>query len=117
VSGGGACLVACAGQERGRESSAEGASERGEVGEQRATSKGARTQERGRRTHGRGCVHGEGRGREVGDRLTGGVRRTERERERERERADARARGTAPTELAHWAAGGRERRQRACKTG
>jgi hypothetical protein len=40
MSGGGACLVACIGQERGRESSAEGASERGEVGEQRAASKG-----------------------------------------------------------------------------
>ena len=103
MSGGGVCLVACAGQERGRESSAEGASERGEVGEQRAASKGARTRERGRRTRGRGRVHGEGRGREVGDGLTGGVRRTE------RGRADERARGTTPTGLAHWAAGGRER--------
>jgi hypothetical protein len=33
VSGGGACLVAHAGRERGRESSTEGASEQGEVGE------------------------------------------------------------------------------------
>jgi hypothetical protein len=41
------------------------------------------------------------RGREVRDELTGGVGRTERE-------AGARARGTAPTSLAHWAAGGRE---------
>jgi hypothetical protein len=48
MSGGGACLVACAGQERGRESSTEGASERGEVGEQRAASKGVRARERGR---------------------------------------------------------------------
>jgi hypothetical protein len=85
MSGGGACLVACARQERGRESSAEGASERGEVGEQRAASKGARARERGRRTRGRGRVHGEGRGREVGDGLTGGVRGTERERTRVRE--------------------------------
>jgi hypothetical protein len=41
MSGGGACLVACTGQERGRESLAKGASERGEVGEQHAASKGA----------------------------------------------------------------------------
>jgi hypothetical protein len=40
-------------------------------------------------------------GREVGDDLTGGVGGTERE-------AGTRARGTAPTNLAHWAAGGRE---------
>jgi hypothetical protein len=40
------------------------------------------------------------RGWEVGDELTGGVG--------EIERADARAKGTAPTSLAHWAAGGRE---------
>jgi hypothetical protein len=33
TSGGGTCLVACTGQERGRESSTEGASERGEVNE------------------------------------------------------------------------------------
>jgi hypothetical protein len=51
------------------------------VGEQRAASKGARAQERGRRTCGCGHVHGEGRGREVGDGLTGGVHGTERERE------------------------------------
>jgi hypothetical protein len=38
------------------------------------------------------------RGQEVGDELTGGVRGTE--------RAGTRARGTAPTRLAHWAAGG-----------
>jgi hypothetical protein len=41
-------------------------------------------------------------GREVGDELTGGVGRTERE-------ASARARGTAPTDLAHGAAGERGR--------
>jgi hypothetical protein len=41
-------------------------------------------------------------GREVEDGMTGGVGGTERE-------AGARARGTAPTSLAHWAAGGRER--------
>jgi hypothetical protein len=85
MSGGIACLVACAGQERGRESSAEGASERGEVGEMRATSKGARARERGRRTRRRGHIHGEGHWHEVGDGLTGGVRETERERARVRE--------------------------------
>jgi hypothetical protein len=89
MSGGKACLVACAGQERGRESLAEGASERGEVGEQRAASKGARARERGRRMRGHGRVHGEGRGREVGDRLTGGVRGTDRESGRAGERNDA----------------------------
>jgi hypothetical protein len=36
VSGGGACLVVSAGQERGRASSAKGASERGKVSERRA---------------------------------------------------------------------------------
>jgi hypothetical protein len=41
------------------------------------------------------------RGRQVGDELTGGVGGTERE-------AGVRARGTAPTSVAHWAAGGRE---------
>jgi hypothetical protein len=78
MSGGRACLVACVGKERGRESSAEGSSERGEVGEQRAASKGARARERGRRTRGRARVRGEGCGREVGDGLTGGVREAER---------------------------------------
>jgi hypothetical protein len=71
------------------------------VGEQCTTSKGARARECGRRTRGHGHVHGEGCGREVGDGLTGGVHGAE--------RAGARARGTAPTGLAHWAAGGRER--------
>jgi hypothetical protein len=56
-------------------------------------SKGTRTRGGGRRTRGRGRIHGEGRGREVGDELTGGVHGTERE--------GARARGTAPTRLAH----------------
>jgi hypothetical protein len=64
---------------------AEGASERGEVGEQRAASKGAWAREHGRRTCGRGRVHGEGHGREVGEGLTGGVRGTERERAHVRE--------------------------------
>jgi hypothetical protein len=41
------------------------------------------------------------RGREVGDELTGRVDGAERE-------AGTRAKGTAPTSLAHWAAGGRE---------
>jgi hypothetical protein len=85
VSGDRTCLVACVGQERGRESSAEGASERGEVGEQRAASKWARARERGRRTRGHGRVHDEGHGQEVGDGLTGGVHGTEREWARVRE--------------------------------
>jgi hypothetical protein len=40
-------------------------------------SKGARTCGDGRRTRGRGGIHDEGRGREVGDGLTDGLRRTE----------------------------------------
>jgi hypothetical protein len=78
VSGGGAWLVACAGRERGRESSVELANERGEVGERGTGSKGARACRGGRRTRGRGRVPGEGRGREVRDGLTGGVREAER---------------------------------------
>jgi hypothetical protein len=62
--------------------------------------------------HGRGRVHGEGHRWEVGDGLTGGVRGTHTHTERERERAGARARGMAPKRLAHWAAGGREGRER-----
>jgi hypothetical protein len=88
-----------------RESLAEGASERGEVGEQRAASKGTRARERGRRTRGRGRVHGEGHGREVGEGLTGGG-------PRDRERTGACARGTTPIGLAHWATGGREEEMR-----
>jgi hypothetical protein len=65
-------------RERGREGSAEGASERGEVGERRAASKEVRARERGRRTCGRRCVHGEGRGREVENGLIGGLGGTER---------------------------------------
>jgi hypothetical protein len=42
-------------------------------------SKGVRTCGGGRRTRGRGRVHGEGCGREVGDGLTGGLGRIERE--------------------------------------
>jgi hypothetical protein len=48
-------------------------------------SKGARTCGGGRRTRGRGLVHDEGRGREVGDGLTSGFRGTEREWARVRE--------------------------------
>jgi hypothetical protein len=92
------CLVACTRRERGRESLVEGANEQGEVGEQHAASKGARAQERGSRTRGRGRIHGERRGQEVGDGLTGGVRGTE------KERAGARGRGTAPTDRLHRAA-------------
>jgi hypothetical protein len=83
MSGDEACLVACTGRERGQESLVEGANEQGEVGEQRAASKGARAQERGRRTRDR--VHGEGRGRVVGDGLMGGVHGIERERASVRE--------------------------------
>jgi hypothetical protein len=72
VSGGGACLVALAGRERGRESSAEGASEQGEVGERGTGSKGARACRGGQRMRGHGRVHGGGRGWEVRDELTGG---------------------------------------------
>jgi hypothetical protein len=83
-------------REGAREGSAEGASERGGggVGERRAASKEARARERGRKTHGHGRVHDEGRGREVGDGLTGWLGGTERE-------AGARAKGTAPIGLAH----------------
>jgi hypothetical protein len=86
VSGDEACLVACVGRERGRLSTIGGASELGEVGERgaglkrgegmRGWSENARTWASPRR----------GRGREVRDRLMGGVRGTERERERESER-------------------------------
>jgi hypothetical protein len=72
-----------------------------EVGERCAAYKEARARECGRRTHGRGRIHGEGRGREVGDELTGGLGGTERE-------AGTRAKGTVPIGLAHWLAGGRE---------
>jgi hypothetical protein len=74
------------------------------VGERRAASKEVRARERGRRMRGRGRVHREGRGWEVGDGLTGGLGRTKRE-------AGALAKGTAPTGLAHWQREGeRERR-------
>lgn len=80
MSGDGACLVARA----GRESSTKGASEEGEVGERGTGSKGARTCRGGPRMCGYGRVHDEGRGWEVRDGLTGGVREVERERECER---------------------------------
>jgi hypothetical protein len=51
-------------------------------------SKRARTCGVGRRTRSHGQVHGEGRGREVGDGLTCGVRGIERERERVRVREE-----------------------------
>jgi hypothetical protein len=85
----------------GREGSAEGASEQGDMGERCAASKEARARERGRRTCSHGRVHGKGRGREVGDGLIGGLSRTERE-------AGVLAKGTTSTGLAQWAAGGRE---------
>jgi hypothetical protein len=94
-------LVTSEERERGREGSAKGTSEQGEVGEQCAASKEVRARERGRRTRSRGRVHGEGREREVGDGLTGGLGGTERE-------AGACVKETMPTGLAHWAAGGRE---------
>jgi hypothetical protein len=58
----------------------------------------------GERGHGR--VHGEGRGREVRDRLTGGVRGTK------RERAGACARETTPIGRPHKTARGREEQKR-----
>jgi hypothetical protein len=53
-------------RERGREGLVEGANERGEVGEQGAGLKRGTGRGRGRRTHGRGRVHG---GEIVGARL------------------------------------------------
>jgi hypothetical protein len=58
-------LGAHAGRERGRECSAEGASEQGEVRERGTGSKVARACGGGRKTRGCGCVHGGG----VGERL------------------------------------------------
>jgi hypothetical protein len=94
-------LIACA-RERGREDSAEGASGRGKVGERGAGHKRGRgrAEVAGDRAVVGTSTAGE-RGREVGDELTGGVGGAERE-------AGACAKGTAPTNLAHWAAGGRE---------
>jgi hypothetical protein len=63
------------------------------VGEQHAASKEAQARESGRRTRGRGRVHGKGRGREVGDGLTAGLGGTERE-------VGARVKGTTPIGLA-----------------
>jgi hypothetical protein len=105
-------LHAWAERERGREGLAEGANERGEVGEENAGLKrgvGARTWPENAWTWAR-PRRGD-RGREVEDELTGGDGGTEREREREREREQARARDTAPTGLAHGATRerGRER--------
>jgi hypothetical protein len=82
VSGGGASLVACA----GRESSTEGTSEQGEVGKRGTGSKGARACRGGQGTRRRGRVHGERRGWEVRDGLTGGVCEAERERARAKEK-------------------------------
>jgi hypothetical protein len=88
----------------GRESSAKGASER--EGSVRAVhgSKGARACGGARRTRRRGRVQGEGRGREVRDGLTSGVRRTE--------RVGTRARETAPIGRPHRIARGREEEKR-----
>jgi hypothetical protein len=69
--------VACARRDRGRESSADGVNEQGEVDERGMGSKGARACRGGRRTHERGRVHGEGHGQEVRDGLMGGVREAE----------------------------------------
>jgi hypothetical protein len=82
VSSDGACLVARVGRESGRESSVEGVSEQGEVGERGTGSKGVGACGGGRRTRGRGRVHGGGSGREVRDGLTGGDRGAERKRAR-----------------------------------
>jgi hypothetical protein len=89
VSGGGACLVACAERERGRESSAESANEQGEVAERGMGSKGARACEGGWRTRGRGRVHGGDVGERLGTTDGWGSRRKERESECVCERNDA----------------------------
>jgi hypothetical protein len=68
-------------RERGRESWTEGANGRGEVGEQGAGFKGPRGLGRGRRTRGRGRVHG---GEIVGGRLRTADRWGRLDRERER---------------------------------
>jgi hypothetical protein len=88
--------VACAQRDRGRESSTVGTSEQGEVGERGMGSKGVRACGGGRRTRRRGCVHGEGRGRDVRNGLTGGVREAERERASSCEKK--RRRQVGPTE-------------------
>jgi hypothetical protein len=95
VSGVGTCLVARAERERGERARLRAQVSRGKVGEWGTRSKGARTCGGGPRMRGRGRVHGEGRGREVRDGLTGGVRGTERERARVREK---RRRQVGPTE-------------------
>jgi hypothetical protein len=75
------------------------------VGERGSGSKGARACRGGRRTRGRGHVHGGGRGREVRDGLTGGGCGAERESERVRKEA-------APTGRPHRAARGGEGEKR-----
>jgi hypothetical protein len=73
------CLGAHAGRVRGRECSAEGANEQGEVGERGAGSKQARACGGGRGLRGRGHVHGGGMGGRLGTRTDGwGPRDTER---------------------------------------
>jgi hypothetical protein len=104
-------LVACVERERGREGSAEGASEQGEVGEWGAGLKrgedvrrwpeNARSWARPRRGM-----------------WAGGWGRTDRWARQDREReAGARAKGTAPIGLAHWAVRGREGARRLAPTG
>jgi hypothetical protein len=79
-------LLAWAERERGREGVAEGANERGEVGEKGRGSKGARAQGCGRRTRGRGHVHG-------GEIVGGRLRTTDRWGRQGRERESGRMRG------------------------
>jgi hypothetical protein len=88
-------MVACARQERGERVRMRVQVSEGKWASSVRLLKGLRARERGRRTRGRGRVHGEGRGREVGDGLTGGVHGTERERTRMREE---RRRQIGPTE-------------------
>jgi hypothetical protein len=79
--GGGGSRFAWAERERGRESWAEGANGTGEVASRAWGSKGARGLEHGRRTRGRGRVHG---GEIVGGRLRTADRWGRQDRERER---------------------------------
>jgi hypothetical protein len=92
--GGGGAPCSRGQSERGRESWAEGANERGEVGEQGAGLKRGTGARKWRRTHGRGRVHG---GEIVGGRLRTAYRWGWRDRERECAGGEARLRQLWPT--------------------
>jgi hypothetical protein len=82
VSHGGATLLRAQSERGGERVRLRAQLSRGKWASGARGSKGARTCGGGRRTRGRGCVHGEGRGWEVGDGLTGGLGGTEREKEK-----------------------------------